>query len=490
MTEPAPVTQSDHQPSDQPQKPRTARFGVFEVDFRSGELRRCGVRVKLQEQPFRILAMLLERPGEVVSRDELRERLWPTEFVDFDHSLNTAVRKLRTALDDAAENPRFIETLARRGYRFIAPVVWEGAATTAVAAPVPVPAPSRRLPILPAIVALLVVAAIAAWLIVRNPFRPSVPTVNAIAVLPLANSDPNSQHISDGLTEILIDTLSHLSDLRVMGRSTVFRYRADTDPRTVGKDLNVGAVITGRVQPESGGYRIHVELIDARDGSQLWGNQYRSAGSELAGTQSRISSDLAVELRRGLDREQRQLLFRRYTRSAEAYDLYLQGLYAWNKRSTADLQKAIELFTRAAELDPQFAAPWSGVANTYGVMVGYGILEPSVGTPKIFAAARRALELDPYNGEAYVSMATTEYRNEWNFAAAERDYKRGLTLNPNYATGHQWYSDFLRSMGKFDEAQREIETAARLDPLSGPINSVVCWSLVNSRRYRDAIAFY
>lgn len=488
MTDLAPVTTADH----------LARFGVFELDIRTGELRRSGVKVKLQEQPFQLLTFLLERAGEVVGREELRERLWPTDFVDFDHSLNTAVRKLRSALDDTADNPRFIETLSRRGYRFIAPVSWDGgtgqrAAASQTAPPaeeVAIPRPSRRLPILPAIAALLVLAAIATFVFIRRPFGSSAPTVDAVAVLPFANADPNSQHVSDGLTEILIDSLSRVPGLRVMARTTVFGYqREGVDPRRAGEELSVSAVITGRVQPENGGYRIHVELIDVSDGSQLWGSQYRGSATGLADVQSRISDDLSLELRRGLDREQRRLVSPRLTSNPQAYEMYLKGLYAWNKRGQQNLIQAIGFFEKSVELDPLFAAPWTGLASTYGVMVGSGQLLPEVGVPKIIAAARKALELDPNSGEAYVSLATTKYRSDWDFAGAERDYKRALALNPNYATGHQWYSDFLRSMGRFDEARREIDTARKLDPLSMPINTVSCWSLFMERRFREAVVF-
>ena len=482
MTDPAPVTTTDH----------LARFGVFELDVRTGELRRSGVRVKLQEQPFRLLTFLLEHPGDVVSREELRERLWPTDFVDFDHSLNTAVRKLRSALDDTADNPRFIETLSRRGYRFIAPVSWDGGtAAPPSVAPVAIQSkPSRRLPILPAVAALVLIAAIAAFVFMRRPFSGSTPRVDAVAVLPFANADPGSQHVSDGLTEILIDSLSRVPDLRVMARTTVFGYqREGVDPRRAGEELNVPAVITGRVQPENGGYRIHVELIDVSDGSQLWGGQYRGTATGLADVQSRISNDLSVELRRGLDREQRQLVSRRLTRNPEAYEMYLKGLYAWNRRGPDNMTQAISFFEKAVELDPLFAAPWTGLSSTYGVMVGSGQLLPEVGVPKIIAAAKKALELDPNSGEAFISLATTKYRSEWDFAGAERDYKRALALNPNYATGHQWYSDFLRSMGRFQEARREIDTARQLDPLSSPINTVACWSLFMERRFREAVVF-
>jgi DNA-binding winged helix-turn-helix (wHTH) protein len=231
--------------------PRTARFGVFELDLRSGELRRDGVRVPLQEQPFRLLAFLIARPGEVISRDELHEKLWPSEFVVFDHGLNTAIRKLRTALDDSADNPRFIETLARRGYRFIAPVSWDGL----TAAPAPAQAPSRRTGLL-LIAALLLVAAIAATFVFRRTEAAAPPSIGAVAVLPFTNDHAQTAHLSDGLTEELIDALSRQPSMRVMARTTVFRYKGQAvDPQTVGRDLDVGAVVLGNVRRDGDAYR-------------------------------------------------------------------------------------------------------------------------------------------------------------------------------------------------------------------------------------------
>ncbi|HET7705529.1 MAG TPA: winged helix-turn-helix domain-containing protein [Thermoanaerobaculia bacterium] len=460
-------------------QPRTARFGVFELDLRSGELRRDGLRVPLQEQPFRLLAFLIARPGEVISRDELHEQLWPSEFVDFDHGLNTAIRKLRTALDDSADNPRFIETLARRGYRFIAPVSWD----SVTAAPAPVETLPRRTWLL-IIAAVLLAGTIAATFILRRPQASAAPSIGAVAVLPFTNDHPQTAHLSDGLTEELIDALSRQPSMRVMARTTVFRYKGQTvDPQTVGRDLDVGAVVLGNVRRDGDAYRVRVELIDVRDGSQLWGDHFRVSGGELPGLQNRIADLLFNRLRYGKRVPGAQ------TQNAEAYQLYLKGLYAWNERGVDDLRRSIELFTRAAVLDPTYAAPHAGIANAWGVMTGHGIISPEEGTPRVMAAAKRALELDPANAEAYTSMATTKFRNMWDFAGAEADYRHALRLNPNYATGHQWYSDFLRSMGRMAEARQEIDTAYKLDPFAPAITGARCWSYFFEERYAEGIAF-
>lgn len=460
---------------------RTACFGVFELDLRSGELRRDGIRVPLQDQPFRVLAFLIERPGDVVTRDELRERLWPSEFVDFDHSLNTAIRKLRAALDDSADNPRFVETLARRGYRFIAPVSWDDEKAVVESAS-PARAPWRRT----ALAGLTVVVAFVLVMAWKGTTAESV--IDAVAVIPFANDQRGTQHVSDGLTEGLIDELSKLPSMRVMARTTVFRYKGTTaDPQRIGEDLEVGAVILGDVRLEGGNYRIRVEMIDVGNGTQLWGDIFHVTPAELPAIQSRVAAHLAQRL--GQDGAEPGAQTARVATNAEAYELYLKGLYAWNQRGADDIQRAIEYFKRAADLDPSYAAPHAGIANAWGVMIFNGLISPDEGAARVLAAAHRALYLDPKNAEAYTSLATTKFRILWDFAGAEADYKRALQLNPSYATGHQWYADLLRSMGRAQEARREIETAYKLDPLSPAITAAKCFSLYLDRRYRDAIDF-
>lgn len=463
-----------------------ARFGTFELDLRRAELRRDGIAVRLQDQPFRLLTYLVGRAGEIVTREELREHLWPAEFVDFDHSLNTAMRKLRTALDESADHPRYVETLARRGYRFIAPVAWDVEDRPDRLSP---PARDRRdrlsstplrVLLVVGIAVLIAIAAFLAW--------PSDPPIGAIAVLPFTNSDPRSDHVSDGLTELLIDKLSRLPELRVMARGTVFNYRG-RKPADAGRELDVGAVITGHLRREGAQYAIHVEMIDVRDGAQLWGARYTATPAELPLVQSRIADDLSAQLRRDADTKGRRFAARAYTTNPQAYEQYLLGLKLWNGRGREDLPRSVEHFQRAIELDPNFAAAWSGLANAYGVMAGNGMMSPEEGTMKVLAAARKALALDPENAEAYTSIATTSFRGLWDFEGAERDYRRSLALNPNYATGHQWFADYLRAMGRTGEARREIDTALRLDPLSPAINSSKCYSLVHERLYEEALAF-
>jgi DNA-binding winged helix-turn-helix (wHTH) protein/TolB-like protein len=441
------------------------RFDAFALDLSSGELRRDGEPVRLQEQPFRLLAFLLEHAGDVVTREDLRRALWPDDFVDFEHGLNTAVRKLRAALDDSAEHPRFIETLARRGYRFIAPVSTERADETS--------APRWWIV---GVAAVLIVAIAFAFL------RPSR-KIGDLAVLPFVNSDAKTWHVSDGLTDILTDRLSRLPNLRVLARGTVFDLRAKKlGPAAAGKALGVSTVVTGQWRTEGDTFRIHVELIDVRDGAQLWGQSYSATASELPMMQDRIASDLARRLRGGTPAKFAS------TQDPAANEQYLLGLQAWNRRGKSDVLRSIEFFQRATELDPNFAAAYAGLANAWGVLAGNEHIDPREGALNVLSYARKALELDPDNAEAYNSIATTEYRAMFDFAAAERDYKRSLALNPNYATAHQWYSEFLRESGRIDEAHREIELARRLDPLSKAVNATACFGLIYEARYPEAIA--
>jgi DNA-binding winged helix-turn-helix (wHTH) protein/TolB-like protein len=472
MTDASPFAGVNHSPDGARE---VARFGIFELDLRNAELRRDGVRVKLQDQPFRLLTLLVQRAGDIVTREELQQTLWPSEFVDFDQGLNAAVRKLRTALDDTADNPRFVETIARRGYRFVAPVTWSPGVSGE-----PSPAKGSRFSLAIGVGIALIIAIAALWFVRQRAVpRPSIET---IAVLPFAiENKTNDDHLGDGLTEMLIDNLSRLPNLRVMARSTVFRYKGDAEPGRLAHDLGVNAVVTGRIHHDRDRYTIRVELIDVRDWTQIWGDRFEGGVADLPSLQNQISEDLSLRLRHGI-----RTRFGSTTANPQAYEENLRGLYAWNRR---DLQNALQHFHRAAAYDPGFAGAYAGIANTYGIMVGYGMLSPADGVPKILAAAKQALDLDPDNAEALTCIATTKYRNQWDFAGAERDYRRAIAANPNYATAHQWFADYLRSMGRFAEAHRENELAFKLDPFSPSANAMLCYALVYERKYDEALAF-
>ena len=424
-------------------------FGAFEADLHAGELRKHGLRVRLQDQPFKVLAQLLEHPGEVVTREELRQMLWSADtFVDFDNSLSAAINKIREALEDSADNPRFVETLARRGYRFIAPVI--GAETR-----------TRK-------------------------------TVKSLAILPFENAsaDPSAEYLSDGITEAVINTLSKLPQLHVMARSTVFRYRGSAaDPLSVGRHLNVSTVLTGRVVLRSDTLSIHVELVDVTNGWQLWGEQYNRKLADIFTVQEEIATAISDRLRLKLTGEEKKRLTKRYTDNAEAYQLYLKGRYFWNKRTEEGIKKGIEYFNQAIQSDPRYAQAYTGLADSYNILglFGFGGALPREAMPKAREAAGKALGIDESLAEAHASLGTVAFYYNWNWREAERAFIRSLELNPGYAIAHQWYGEYLAAMGRLEEAIAELKHAKELDPLSFIINAVLAWIFFFARQYKLAV---
>lgn len=425
---------------------RGFRFGVFELDLQARELRRRGLKVRLQQKPLQILELLLERAGEVVTRKDLREKLWPDTFVGFDRSLNTAVNSLRRALGDSPANPRFVETRSRYGYRFIAPVD-----TTSWTA----------------------------GLHAKNG-----QTLDSIAVLPFQNlgGDPEMEYLSDGITESLIHTLSQLPEIRVMARTTVFRYKGkEIDPQMLAHDLNVRALLMGRMMQRGDLLTIGVELVDALKGWRLWGEQYNRKFSSIFEVQEEISKEISEKLRLRLTADEKKRLSKRYTTNAEAYQDYLKGRYYWNKMTEEGLNRGIAYFERAIRQDPAFALPYAGLSDSYALFAFFGIRPSREVMPKAEKAARKALEMDNTLAEAHASLAGILKSFHWNWEEATQEYKQALELNPNYATAHRWYADFLAALGRSKEAAREMERARELDPLSLVINMEVAWNLYMAR---------
>ena len=424
-------------------------FGVFEADLRAGELRRNGSKVKLQEQPFQILAILLERPGEIVTREELRARLWSADtFVDFDHGLNSAIRRLRDALGDSAENPSFVETLGRRGYRFIAPVA------------------SR---------------------VLRE--RQQEP-IESVAVLPFANrsADPNTDYLSDGITESLINNLSQISTLRVTARSTVFRYKGkDADPRKVGSDLHVRAVVSGRLLKRGSSLIIQAELMDVATGSQLWGGQYNRQAENVFLLQDDLSREISEKLRLRLTGDEKRRLTKRYTEDAEAYRFYLKGRYHWNKRNPEGLQKAVDYFQQALNRDPVYPLAYAGLADTYAYLSFFHVVPPRQAMPKAKAAAVKALEIDDHIAEAHVSLGYVSFTYDGDWSAAGKYFEQALALNPIYSGAHTFYAFYLNSLGRSEEALAVAKRALDLDPASPAVSHSLAVQLYLARRFDQAI---
>jgi len=434
------------------QWPRALRFGVFEFDLRSGELRKQGRKIRLEGQPVQILIKLLNRPGEVITREELQKELWPSDtYVNFEQSLNAAVKRLRQAWGDSPGNPRFVETLARRGYRFIAPL--SGLAD------------GPRLAVQQA------------------------PTVQSLAVLPFVNAeaDPETEYLADGITESIINQLSQLTIMRVMSRSTVFRYKDKSlDPRLVGRKLNVDAVLLGRVLQRGDALLVVAELVDVQNGWQLWGEQYNRKMIEIFAVEEEMAREISDKLRLRLTGEDRSRLAKRHTQSSEAYQDYLRGRYHWNRLTEEGIKKGIEYFKRAIERDPHYALAYAGLADSYGLLGFFGIASAAAVMPKAKDAARRAVEIDDGLAEAHASLAGIFKIYDWDWAASEREYKRAIELNPNYATGHRMYAAFLAAVGRPHEAMHESRLALELDPFSLVISMEIAWNCYMARDYRRA----
>ncbi|PYR88451.1 MAG: hypothetical protein DMF84_28050 [Acidobacteria bacterium] len=474
--------------------PVRLRFGVFEVNLRAGELRKHGMKLRLPEQPFQVLAMLLERPGEIVTREELRNRLWTAEtFVDFDHGVNKAVNRIRDALGDSATSPRFVETVARRGYRFIADVgVAEGApivgrdATAAdlvrvddesratVAAPTS-PAGFRRwYPWTITGVALALASIVIVWALQSRASQPG--PIRSLAVLPLENlsGDGSQEYFADGMTDELIATLGQISALRVISRTSVMPYKRARKPLPqIARELNVDAVIEGTVLRAGGQVRITAQLIEARDDKHLWSDSYDGDLRDTLTLQNTVARAIAEQIRINLNPQEQATLKRRKVVDPEAYEAYLKGRYFWNKRTGDDLEKAVDYFNRAIERDPTYAQPYSGLADTYALLGDweYGVLAPRDALPRAKAAAVKALQLDNMLGEAHTSLAFCLDAFDWDLKSAETEFRRGMELNPGYATAHHWYAWHLSVLGKNSEAIAELKKAQTLDPLSLIINA-------------------
>ncbi len=488
------------------------RFGVFDVDLRAGELRRKGLQVKLQEQPFQVLAMLLEHVGEVVTREELQTKLWPADtIVDFDHGLNKAINKIRKALGDSAENPRFIETVGRRGYRFIADVtvvdespldepepVIEDSPATDKQEPVESegnPAARKRLPWplagkTSAIALGLVVVILVGWML-RLRSRPSL-EIRSLAVLPLESlsSDPSQEYFADGMTDELITDLAQISALSVISRTSVMPYKRVRKPLSqIARELNVDAVVEGTVLRSGDRVRITAQLIQASADKHIWSQSYEGDLRDTLALQNKVARAIADQIRINLTPQEQAALKNVKAVNPEAYESYLKGRYFWNKRTADGLKTAVAYFDQAIEKDPNYAQAYAGSADSYALMGDwqYGVLAPKEALPRAEAAAIKALELDSTLGEAHTSLAFTLDGFDWDWGSAEREFKRALELNPGYATAHHWYAWHLALVGRNAEAIAEMKRARNLDPLSLIISADLAELLVIAHSYDESI---
>jgi TolB-like protein/Tfp pilus assembly protein PilF len=315
--------------------------------------------------------------------------------------------------------------------------------------------------------------------------------IDSIAILPFVNAsnNPDAEYLSDGISESLINSLSQVPNLRVVPRSTVFRYKGrDIDPQTVGRELGVRAVLTGRLVQRGDTLSIQTDLVDVTEQSTLWGEQYNRKLADLLTVQEEISREISSKLRIKLSGEERSQLTKRYTENTEAYQLYLKGRYYWNKRTGEDLKKGIDHFRQAIDMDPNYALAYAGLADCYNVLPIWTPIETKESYPKAKAAAQKALEIDDSLAEAHTSLAYALYRYDWDWSAAEHEFKRAIDLKPNYSTAHHWYSFYLSAMGHAEEAIVEIKRAQELEPLSLFLNSDVGFALGRARQYDEAVA--
>jgi TolB-like protein/DNA-binding winged helix-turn-helix (wHTH) protein/cytochrome c-type biogenesis protein CcmH/NrfG len=480
------------------------RFGPFEVDSRTGELFKNGRKLRLQEQPFRVLQMLVERPGELITRDELRDRLWPKDtFVDFDHGLNAAVNRLRERLGDVSDRPQYIETLPRRGYRFVAPVepaadartIPEQAPETS-GQPEPVSLKPRRR--IFAIAAGLVSLILAAFLLaffaapLRDRLLPPRPTaIHSLAVLPLENlsGDPSQEYFADGMTDELITDLAKIQSLRVISRTSVMLYKGvrKTAPE-IGRELDVDALIEGSVVRSGGVVRITAQLIRVRDDRHLWAESYERNVRDVVALQNEIAGAIARQVRAQLTPSERQGLAGARQVNPDAYQAYLKARYFFSqRRGQAGGSKGVEYAQKAVELDPGYAAGYAALAEAYVNASYLGDAPPAEYMPLAEQAARKALELDPSLGSAHVALGMIALTYRWDWNGAERELKEAIRLDPNNADAHLVYANHLAAVGRLDEAIREIRRAQRLDPLSLWVNRDVGRMLFFARRYDEAI---
>ena len=515
--------------------PQSIRFGEdFELEFRPRRLRRGSHVLKLERIPLEILILLLEHPGEIVSREEIVARVWGNDvFLDTDNSIRGAIRKVRHALKDDPETPRFIQTVTGRGYRFIAPIISPeedvteppkpeasiipAGAQSFVSQPDSWPQGSRmdhEQDLSPGIetarahphrrartwlfaglvsltlVCLLSLLAIWGWRRTSN-----APTVSqrktVLAVLPFDNlsRDPDQEFFSDGLTQDILAQVGKLNPdrLTVIARSSVARYKGTTlSAKEIGKELNADYLVQGTVRRVADRVRVTVELIHAQDQTDVWTESYDRELKDVLAVQDSAVRSIAGEIHIALTEEQEKRLATPRQLSPAAYEAYLKGRYYWNKRTGESMQKAEQYFQQAIDNDPTYAAAYSGLADCNSGLTWHGFKAPAEALPKAYAAARKALEINPESAEAHASLGLA-MSHRWDWTGAEAEFRRALQLDPQYANAHHWYGDYLSIRGRHDEALAEAKRALQLDPLNLMISTWVGFRYYLARDYSRAI---
>ncbi len=497
-----PISIRKDSPSPSP-RPQRIAFDDFELDLRSGELRKHRSRIRLQAQPFRLLVLLLANAGQVVTREEICRELWPTNtFVDFEHSLAAAVNKIRDALGDSADTPKYVETLPKRGYRFMGEVKSEPpvvispretqeseqlAAVVTHEAPIsPTRMPTRGLALLAA--AALVAAALLIWKIVRERrvVVGSTPQIQSLAVLPLINlsGDAGQDFFADGMTEELTTDLGKISALRVISRTSAMRYKDTNEPlREIARELNVDAVVEGTVARSGNHLRVTANLVQASPEKHLWSESYESEVGDALTLQGTIAQTVAREIQVKLTRQEQNLLAAATPVNPEAHDLYLKGLYTIRGMESAESsEKAIEYFQQAIDKDPSYAAAYTALSNVYSTWIPGMNHSPRDLMPKATGFALKALTLDNTLADAHSLLGMIALCYDWDWSAAEKEYEQTMALNPNHVWAHEWHSRGLVAQGRTDEAIAEAERVLALSPTPLEWDSPI-WVFVLARRY-------
>ena len=479
------------------------RFGVFEADLDARELTKLGKLLPLQEQPFQLLAMLLEKPGVLVTREELRARLWSRTVVDFDHGLNKAISKIRDILGDSAENPRVIQTVARRGYRFLADVTVVSTPDVETAPlqnasvdspilvePAPAKRPARRIAAWTMTGAALLLILVGMFIRIRSTSNSSLPSIRSLAVLPLENlsGDASQDYFADGMTDELITHLAQIPDLRVISRSSMMTYKRSRKPLAeIARDLDVQAVVDGGVLRSGERVRITAQLIRVPADEHIWAHSYEGDFRDTLVLQNNVAQAITDQIR--VTVSGRQHVQNPKAVNAQAYDSYLKGRYYWNKRTVEGLKEAINYFKQSISIDPSYAEAYSGLADSYALAGdwGYAILPPTEAFPLAKAAASEALALNDDLGEAHTSLAFVLDLYYWDWDAAEKQYQLAINLNPGYAVAHQWYAWHLFILGHNAEGMFEMRRAESLDPLSLIIRANVADALTVSHLFEESV---
>ena len=496
-----------------------ARFGPFEVDFRAGELLKNGRRIRLQDQPLQVLAMLLEKPGEVVTREELQKRLWPEDtFVDFDHGLNNAINRLREALNDSADEPRFIETLPRRGYRFIPEVNGYARGASRTTAPTDAivagqmsiaeetdraaatqsslvlpPRRGEKLWLAAAGVGIAGLLILSLYLGRQRAFRTNAALkIQSVAVLPLDNlsGDASQEYFADGITDALTTHLAQMHAVRVISRTSAMHYKGTkkTLPE-IAKELGIDAVVEGSASRSNGVVHINAQLVYAPGDKHVWARSYEGAASRLAAMESEIANDIARRIGATTPLESGNRPLKAMSVNPEAYDLYLRAEPYHGFQTQDATDQAIRLLEKSVEIDPQFAGAYAALATAYGARaIGVDVNDPQW-IEKANAAVRKALALDPDLAEGYVSRGYLLWSraNSWSHERAVSDYRHALELNPNLAEAHHQLANVYNHVGLLDKAEGEIKQAIALDPLNTGIRFRVGINLLYQGKYDEAL---